>query len=255
MDLYPAIDIFGGRAVRLEQGDFERRREYADDPLDAARAWVQAGARFLHVVDLDGAREGGPVNLGHLRRISSELGDRVELIQFGGGLRSAEDAAIALAAGANRIVIGTAAFTNPALLDRLLADHSDRVAVGVDVRAGRVAVRGWRESTELAPAAAIATLVETGVQTIVYTSVDRDGTLAGIDAEEVGAAVAAASGRRVIYSGGIGSLEDLRTLVGLALPTLEGAIAGKALYEGRFTIAEALAELGSEPARAQEGRD
>jgi phosphoribosylformimino-5-aminoimidazole carboxamide ribotide isomerase len=248
MNLYPAIDILGGRAVRLEQGDFARRREYADDPLDAAREWVDAGARFLHVVDLDGAREGRPVHLDQLRRVASELGERVETVQFGGGLRSAGDAQKALEAGANRIVIGTAAFTDRGLLSRLLADHGERVAVGVDVREGQVAVRGWVESAGLAPAAAIEALVGAGVQTIVYTSVDRDGTLGGIDTTTVAAVAGAADGRRVIYSGGIGSLDDLRALAALELPNLEGVIAGKALYERRFTIGEALAVLDGEPA-------
>jgi phosphoribosylformimino-5-aminoimidazole carboxamide ribotide isomerase len=251
MNLYPAIDILGGRAVRLEQGDFSRRREYADDPLDAARQWVDAGARFLHVVDLDGAREGRPVNLEQLRRVTSELGERVETVQFGGGLRSAGDAQTALEAGASRIVVGTAAFTDQGLLSRLLADHGERVAVGVDVREGRVAVRGWVESAGLAPVAAIEVLVEAGVQTIVYTSVDRDGTLSGVDTATVAEVAGAAGGRRVIYSGGIGSLDDLRALASLELPNLEGVIAGKALYERRFTIGEALAVLDGEPAPEQ----
>jgi len=236
VELYPAVDILGGKAVRLTQGDFARKTEYAADPLDAARRWVDAGARWLHVVDLDGARTGEPVNLDALARISG-LGAPV---QYGGGLRKLEHAEGALRAGAARIVLGTAAFRDERLLDDLVAAHRERVAVGIDARAGRVAVHGWQERLELTPRTAVTGLVERGVETIVYTKVDRDGTMEGADVGVARELVAAAEGVRVIYSGGIGTLDDLRALAGL---DLAGVIVGKALYEQRFTIEAAQAAL------------
>jgi phosphoribosylformimino-5-aminoimidazole carboxamide ribotide isomerase len=236
VELYPAVDILGGKAVRLTQGDFARKTEYAADPLEAARRWVDAGARWLHVVDLDGARTGEPVNLDALARIV-ELGARV---QYGGGLRKLEHAQKALQAGAARIVLGTAAFRDERLLDDLLAAHREQIAVGIDARAGRVAVHGWQERLELTPQQAVTGLVERGVETIVYTKVDRDGTMDGADVGVARELIDAADEAALIYSGGIGTLDDLRALAGLEL---EGVIVGKALYEERFSIDAAQAVL------------
>jgi phosphoribosylformimino-5-aminoimidazole carboxamide ribotide isomerase len=236
VELYPAVDMLGGKAVRLTQGDYARKTEYAADPLDAARRWVEAGARWLHVVDLDGAREGRPVNLDALRRISSL---RVP-VQYGGGLRSAIDVEAAIESGAKRVVLGTAAFLNPRLLEDLVIAHGNRIAVGVDVKGGRVAIQGWQERIQLSPASAVMRLVEADVETIVYTKVDRDGTMQGADVPVARELIEAANGSRIIYSGGIGSLDDLRALASL---DLEGVIVGKALYEGRFTVEAAQAAL------------
>jgi phosphoribosylformimino-5-aminoimidazole carboxamide ribotide isomerase len=236
IELYPAVDILGGKAVRLQQGDFARKTEYDADPLEAARRWVDAGARRLHVVDLDGARSGEPVNLDALERLTG-LGVPV---QYGGGLRSAPSVEAALERGASRVVLGTAAFLNPQLLNELVRAHGNHIAVGLDVRDGRVAVRGWQERTEQSPATAVARLAEADVETIVYTNVDWDGTMQGADLTAAGELIEAANGAKVIYSGGIGSLEDLRSLAGL---DLHGVIVGKALYESRFTVEEAQAVL------------
>jgi phosphoribosylformimino-5-aminoimidazole carboxamide ribotide isomerase len=236
IELYPAVDILGGRAVRLQQGDFARSTEYEADPLDAARRWVDAGARHLHVVDLDGARDGAPVNLEALERIAA-LGVPV---QYGGGLRSVPDVEAAIGRGAARVVLGTAAFLNPRMLRDLLIEHGERIAVGLDVKGGRVAVQGWQERTNTAPPAAVAQLVEADVRTIIYTKVDWDGTMQGADLRVAGDLIAAADGAQIIYSGGIGSIEDLRMLAGL---DLDGVIVGKALYEGRFTVEQALEAL------------
>jgi phosphoribosylformimino-5-aminoimidazole carboxamide ribotide isomerase len=237
--LYPAIDILGGNAVRLERGDFELERVYDTDPVAAARAWVEAGARRLHVVDLDGARAGEPVNLQQLERIAA-LGVPV---QYGGGLRSLEAVDAALAAGAARVVLGTAALTDPQLRSRALELHgAERVVVSVDVRAGQVSIRGWTQaagSTEQA----LAGLVASGVRELAYTDVDRDGLLAGPDVERFATVAEAAQPARIIYSGGIGQLADLQSLAQLRLANLDGVIVGKALYEGRFSIAEAHAVL------------
>ena len=239
MILLPAIDIRGGRAVRLAQGDFERETVYADAPLDAARDWVGQGARALHVVDLDGAREGRPASLEHLRAIASQLGVPV---QYGGGLRSLEAVRAAFSAGADRVVLGTAAYADEGLLAAALDRFGERVRVAVDVRGGRVAVAGWEQGTALGPAEAITGLEGRGVRELVYTSVDRDGMLLGPDLDEVRAVAAAVRGR-FVYSGGIGSLDHLKALAGLGLERLTGVIAGKALYEGRFTVAEGQAAL------------
>jgi phosphoribosylformimino-5-aminoimidazole carboxamide ribotide isomerase len=237
--LLPAVDIRDGRAVRLQQGDFERETVYRDDPLEAARSFAEAGARFLHVVDLDGARLGEPANLEHLERIVREL----ELpVQYGGGLRSPEAVEAALSAGAQRVVLGTAAVKNPDLVDALLEAWPDRVAVGVDARGGQVSLSGWTEETAVGPAELIERLQEHGATTFVYTDVDRDGMLEGPDLDGVGRIGEVVRGR-LIYSGGVGSLEHLRALRGLGLDALVGVISGKALYEGRFGVAEAQAVL------------
>jgi phosphoribosylformimino-5-aminoimidazole carboxamide ribotide isomerase len=238
--LYPAIDIRDGKAVRLAQGDFAQETVYDVDPLSAARAWVEGGARWLHVVDLDGARSGAPANLEHLERICGAL--RVP-VQFGGGLRSLESVEAALRAGAERVILGTAAFNDVDFLDDALHAHSDRVIVSVDVRGGRVASAGWTEQTEMEASAVIEHLQRRGVRRLVYSSIERDGMLTGPDPDEV-ARVSDAVRGHFIYSGGIGSLEDLHALAGLRKLNLAGVIVGKALYERRFSVPEAMVALG-----------
>jgi phosphoribosylformimino-5-aminoimidazole carboxamide ribotide isomerase len=238
-ELYPAIDVLGGKAVRLLKGDYDRQTEYDADPLDAARRWVEQGATRLHLVDLDGAREGRPVNLGQLERIAADAGVPV---QYGGGLRSAGAVDQALAAGADRVVVGTAAFTDPEALEAMVQSGGDRVWAALDVRDGLIATSGWVASTETtAPQAAIA-LAGRGVAGFVYTSVDRDGTMEGPDVEAVQRTLEAAGEAPVLYSGGIGSAEDLRLLGTLPLA---GVIVGKALYEGRVSVREAQQALGA----------
>jgi phosphoribosylformimino-5-aminoimidazole carboxamide ribotide isomerase len=237
--LLPAIDIRGGQAVRLERGDFSKETVYDADPLDAARKWVEEGARQLHVVDLDGAREGRPVNLDHLRRITRELDVPV---QYGGGLRSFVAVRDALAAGAQRVVLGTAAYNDVDFLDSVLAQWGSRVIVAIDVRDGYVSVSGWTEKTQMPPEDVIHRMQGRGVKQFVYTNVDHDGMLDGPDLEEIERMAGVIRGR-FLYSGGIGSLDDLRGLAGLRQVNLGGVIVGKALYEGRFTIREAQAAL------------
>jgi phosphoribosylformimino-5-aminoimidazole carboxamide ribotide isomerase len=234
MILLPAVDIRDGKAVRLRQGDFDQETVYADSPLEAARSFVEAGANFLHVVDLDGAREGEPVNLHHVERIASELDVAVEL---GGGLRSIASIRRALAAGASRVVLGTAAFTDPDLLAEALSAFTSRIIVGVDVRDGLVSVSGWTQETQMRGDEAIKRLQSQGVTRFAYTNVDRDGMLEGPDLDEVRRISETVRGR-FLYSGGIGSVEDLKALRALRLVNLAGVISGKALYENRFTVGE-----------------
>jgi phosphoribosylformimino-5-aminoimidazole carboxamide ribotide isomerase len=234
--LYPAIDILGGNAVRLVKGDFAAKTVYDEDPLSAARGWTEAGARFLHVVDLDGAKTGRPVNVEQLRRIAT-LGVP---IQYGGGLRSLDALDDALSAGAERVILGTAAFTDPGLLGRALERHGpERVVVSVDVRGGEVAIDGWTRSADVGVREIFSTLIEQGVRELAYTNVDRDGMLGGPDTDEVRRISESVGEGRFIYSGGIGALEHLEALRALDLPNLGGVISGKALYEGRFGLEEA----------------
>jgi phosphoribosylformimino-5-aminoimidazole carboxamide ribotide isomerase len=237
--LYPAIDIMDGHAVRLVQGRFEDATRYADDPLEAALSWVQAGARFLHVVDLDGAKAGEPVSLDHVRRIVQNAGVPV---QYGGGLRTIEAVRDAVRAGAERVIVGTQAFRDVDFLDDCLAAFGPRIVVSVDARDGHVATAGWTQTTELPAEDAIRRLGARGVRSFVYTSVDRDGGLQGPDLDEVERVAAAVRGR-FLYSGGIGSVEHLRALHELRQVNLAGVIAGKALYERRFSVAEGQAAL------------
>ena len=240
MILYPAIDMMEGKAVRLVKGDFAAKKVYDEDPLDAASRWVREGAEHLHLVDLDGARAGAPVNLEHVRRITAQLGVPVQL---GGGLRTLEAIAQALQAGAERVILGTAAFTDPELLDESLREWPEQVMVSVDTRGGKVTTAGWTETTELTAQATIAQLQERGVERVVYTNVDRDGMLEGPDVEEVRGIAETVQGS-LVYSGGIGALVDLERLQALGEASLTGVIVGKALYEERFTVAQARAVLG-----------
>jgi phosphoribosylformimino-5-aminoimidazole carboxamide ribotide isomerase len=235
MILLPAIDIRGGKAVRLRQGHFEEETVYVDDPLEAARAWVDEGARQLHVVDLDGAREGRPVNLDHLERIAGELDVPV---QYGGGLRTERAVRDALLAGAQRVVLGTAAYNDLEFLDAVLELWGVRIVVAIDVRGGHVSVSGWTKATQMLPENVVERMQERGVKQFIYTNVDRDGMLNGPDLDEVRRMAEVIRGR-FLYSGGIGSLDDLRGLNELRLVNLAGVVSGKALYERRFTIAEA----------------
>jgi phosphoribosylformimino-5-aminoimidazole carboxamide ribotide isomerase len=237
--LYPAIDIRNGRAVRLMRGDYEQETVYDADPLDAARRWADDGARFVHVVDLDGAREGRPANLAHVRRIAGELKIPVQL---GGGLRDVRSVAEAFEAGAARAVLGTAAVARPELVAALVEDHGDRILASVDARGGRVSVAGWTEMTGAEPPSIVQDLAKRGVERFVFTPVDVDGSMEGPGVDEL-RAVAAATSKEVIYSGGVGSLDDLTALRDLRIPNLGGVIVGRALYERRFTVAEGQAAL------------
>jgi phosphoribosylformimino-5-aminoimidazole carboxamide ribotide isomerase len=242
VNLYPAIDILGGNAVRLTKGEFDAKKVYDEDPLDAARGWTEEGAKYLHVVDLDGAKTGAPVNLGHLKRIVDELGVPV---QYGGGLRSTQAVSDALAAGATRVILGTAAFTQDGLLEQVLGEHgAERVLVSVDVRGGHVTTAGWTETTEITTEAVLSSLAARGARDLVFTNVDRDGMLEGSDLQEVRHVAQAVRGS-LIYSGGIGQLADLEGLADLSEQSLDGVIVGKALYERRFTIAQALEVLSN----------
>ena len=240
MNLYPAIDIRGGKAVRLVQGDYERETAFDDDPVVAARRWAEGGARWLHVVDLDGAKAGEPVNLEHVRRIVAAVGIP---IQLGGGLRDSKKVEDALSSGVERVVLGTAAVRDPELAAAIASAHPGRVIVSVDSRSGKVAAEGWTEESELDTTDVVSGLSERGVRRFVYTPVEVDGLMEGPELDSL-REVAGATEADVIYSGGIGSLDDLRAVAALGLENVEGVIVGRALYEQRFSVAEAQAALG-----------
>jgi phosphoribosylformimino-5-aminoimidazole carboxamide ribotide isomerase len=243
--LYPAIDIRSGHVVRLTQGDYGREISHDDDPLDAARRWTAQAARFLHVVDLDGALSGRPENLETVSHIVA-LGASVQL---GGGLRDEAAVEAALDAGVERVVLGTAAVRDPELVAELVDAHGDRVVVAIDTRRGRVAVAGWLEQSDAAPAELLSAMAARGVARFLYTPIEADGTLDGPALGELPeiAAAAAGEGAHLIYSGGVSSLDDLRRLAGLGLDSVDGVIVGRALYEGRFTVAEGQAALNAAP--------
>ena len=241
MILFPAIDIRNGAAVRLLQGDYERETAYDSDPADAARRWSEQGARYLHLVDLDGAREGRPVNLAAVGAITAAVEGPAQL---GGGLRDADAVSAAFDAGVDRVVIGTAALRDPDFLDAMVADHGDRVAVAVDARAGKVAVEGWTRTSTVDATEAISGLSDRGVRRFIFTAIELDGTMEGPSSSEL-RRMAAATDAAIVYSGGVGSLDDLRALAREAGPNVEGVIVGRALYEGRFSVSEGQAALGS----------
>lgn len=239
MILYPAIDIRGAKAVRLLQGDYARETTYDADPLDAARRWADEGAEFLHVVDLDGAKAGAPQNLESVRRIAAA----VECpIQVGGGLRDEASLAAVLDAGAERVVIGTAALRDPAFLERALEAHGERVVVSVDARDGKVALAGWIETSDVDVATAVGELGERGVSRFLCTAIEVDGTMEGPALKELNR-IAASTQAQVIASGGVGDLSHLESLAQLNAPNVEGTIVGRALYEHRFTVSQAIEAL------------
>lgn len=241
MILYPAIDIRGGQAVRLLQGDYARETVYDADPAEAAARWAGEGAEILHVVDLDGAKAGLPQNLDAVARIAAAVACP---IQVGGGLREMAALDAVLEAGAARVVIGTAALRDPEFLAAALERHGERVVVSVDARGGKVSLSGWTETTDRDVAEAVAELGERGVTRFLCTEIEVDGTMEGPALREL-ARIAAATPAQVIASGGVGELADLEALAlaGALALNLEGAIVGRALYERRFTVAEGIAAL------------
>ncbi|MBV9194428.1 MAG: 1-(5-phosphoribosyl)-5-[(5-phosphoribosylamino)methylideneamino]imidazole-4-carboxamide isomerase [Solirubrobacterales bacterium] len=232
MILLPAIDILDGKAVRLARGSFADQTVYDADPLEAGRRWAAAGARALHVVDLDGARDGTPKNLEQIRRITAEVPIP---IQLGGGLRSLEAVREAIGAGAARVVLGTAAYRDVDFLDAVVAELGDRVVVSVDARDGLLAASGWIEQTKIPVESVFEQMGARGVRRFVYSSIERDGMLTGPDLDGARRAARAVRGG-FLYSGGVSSLEDLGALAALRQVNLSGVIVGKALYEARFTI-------------------
>ena len=237
-ELLPAIDLRGGRVVRLQQGDFERETAYGDDPVAVARSFADAGATWLHVVDLDGARAGEPAQLQLAANIVAEVHDRCR-VEIGGGLRTPEAVAGALGTGAARAAVGTAALGDPAFALSIVARHgADRIVASIDVRDGMALGQGWREGAPGLPVAdAVTMLAAAGVTTFEVTAIERDGLLDGPDFALLRSLVALRRGR-IIASGGIASISDVIAAHAIGC---EGAIVGRALYEGRIDLAALIA--------------
>lgn len=240
MQLFPAIDLLDGRCVRLYQGDYARETVYGDDPVAQACTFEDAGTPWIHVVDLDAARTGEPRN----RDVIAAIAEEVDVpVQVGGGIRSVEAAEALVEAGVARIVLGTAALEDEALVRTLAGRH--RVAVGLDVRGREVAVRGWEHGSGKDLLDVAARFEDAGVEALIVTQIARDGTLEGPDLDGL-AEVLGASPLPLIASGGVGTLDDLRALSALTTDgrTLDGVIVGRALYEGAFSLTDALDALG-----------
>lgn len=238
--VYPAIDIRDGKCVRLQQGDYSQETIYNDSPLAAAQAWEAQGGQFIHLVDLDGAKAGHPVNDAIIGAIAAGVNVPV---QVGGGLRSLADVEKLLGLGVSRVIIGTAAINDHAFTAAVLAKYGDKVAIGIDARGGFVATHGWLNTSEVRAEDLAKELAAKGAQTFIYTDISRDGMMQGPNVEGI-LSMAAASGQTVIASGGVTSLEDLLRLNEHRAGGIGGAIVGKALYTGNIDLAVALRTLG-----------
>jgi len=243
--LFPAIDLKEGLAVRLEQGDMARATVFNRDPAAQARAFERQGFRYLHLVDLDGAFAGKPVNAAAVDRILETVGIPVQL---GGGIRDTATVEAWLDKGVTRVIIGTAAVRDPPFVRQAARDYPGRVAVGLDARDGKVAVQGWAEASELSALEIAKRFEDVGVSAIIYTDIARDGMLKGINWDAT-IALADAISIPVIASGGLASMADIEQLVSARANKLEGAIAGRALYDGRLNPADALRMVGAAAAR------
>jgi phosphoribosylformimino-5-aminoimidazole carboxamide ribotide isomerase len=242
MQIIPAIDLLDGQCVRLHQGDYDQVTRFSSDPVAQALDWQRQGAERLHLVDLDGARTGQPVNDQVIKAITAALSIPVQL---GGGVRSAERAEELLASGLDRVILGTVAIEKPDLVDALASRHPGRVMVGIDAKDGLVATRGWIETSTVQATDLARRFAASGVAAIISTDIATDGTLAGPNLEAL-RAMAEASSVPVIASGGIGTLEDILSLLTIAPLGVNGVIVGRALYDGTVNLGEALQAVGPE---------
>lgn len=237
MILVPAIDILDGRAVRLKKGDYAQVTVYNDDAAAQARAFEEAGAVRIHIVDLDGARDGAPTNIDVISRIARETDVEIEV---GGGIRSMDTVERYLDAGATRLVLGSALVRDPALCEAAVAAHPDNIVAGIDARDGMVAIEGWREGTRVAAIELVSELLDRGIHELVYTDIARDGMQTGIDAAAYGQ-LAQVAGFPITASGGVATLADIEALGKLPAGSIDGVITGRAIYEGAFTVEEGIA--------------
>ena len=236
MIIFPAIDIRGGKCVRLEEGRFDRETVFAENPADAARRWVEAGSKWLHIVDLDGARAGKPVNL----KVVEEIARAFDVqIQLGGGIRTAANVCEVLAAGVQRVILGSVAVKSPELVRQVCADYGERIVIGIDARGGEVAVEGWEKSGLVQVEELALRMKEAGASRIIYTDISRDGMLTGVNVAAT-LQLADKSGLKIIASGGVRGMEDIQALQPLTEHGVEGVIIGKALYTGAISLKDAL---------------
>jgi phosphoribosylformimino-5-aminoimidazole carboxamide ribotide isomerase len=238
MIVIPAIDLKDGAVIRLNQGRIKQQTRYSSDPVAVALEWQAQGAQWLHVVDLGGAFSGQPKH----RTILQRMVNAIDVpIQFGGGLRSSDAIEAVLKIGVERAILGSAALTNPELVECVVNQYGERIAVAIDSREGRVSISGWQKDLEVSPLALTSRLKAAGITRIVYTDITRDGTLKGSNFEET-KRMAKETGLAVIASGGVSTLDNIRSMRPLQAVGVEGLIVGKALYEKRFTLTEAIQE-------------
>lgn len=236
MIIFPAIDLRGGKCVRLVQGDFDRETVYSDDVQATALKWQACGAKFLHVVDLDGAKAGSPQNLDAIKKIL----DAVEIpIEVGGGIRTLDDIDRLLTLGVRRVILGSVAVKNPALVTEAVKHFKEAIVVGIDARDGFAAIHGWETSSTVRADELAKKIVAVGVRTIIYTDISKDGMLSGVNAE-IFAELAKSSGANVVASGGVKSLEDIRALKSVESDGVVGVIVGKAIYTGALDLTAAI---------------
>ena len=236
MVIFPAIDIRDGKCVRLFKGDFAQETVYGDKPDEMALKWQALGGEFLHLVDLDGARAKKPVNLEVIKKIVAAVKIPVEL---GGGIRTMENIDEVLSLGVRRVILGSVAVQNPALVKEACAKYGDRIVVGIDAKDGIVAVDGWGVSGNVEASVLAKKMAEAGVKTIIYTDISRDGTLSGCNVEAT-AKLAEVSGINVVASGGVSNIEDIKALLPYADKGIEGVIVGKSIYTGSLDLQEAI---------------
>ena len=238
MIILPAIDILSGNCVRLFQGDYSKETIYSNSPAEMGKKWEDAGAQYIHLVDLDGAKQGKPVNVTFIREICNAVSIPCEL---GGGIRTAEDAEVVFAAGVSRIILGTAACDNDNLITELIQTYgSERIVIGIDAKDGNVAVKGWLEDSGINALELACRLAEQGVKRFIYTDIARDGALVGPNFKAVTVFCGTVTGCKVIASGGVGCIEHIKELEVLSEKhkNLEGVIVGKALYDGKIKLSE-----------------
>ncbi len=233
MIIFPAIDLRGGKCVRLVQGDFDKETVYSDDPQATALKWHSMGAKFLHVVDLDGARKGSPQNLDAIKKILDAVNIPIEV---GGGIRTLDDAEKLLKLGVRRVILGSVAVENISLVEAAVKNFGDKIVVGIDARDGFVAVHGWEKSSAVKADELAKKIVAAGVKTIIYTDISKDGMLSGVNAETF-SKLQKSSGAEIIASGGVKSIEDIRAL---KAAKIAGVIVGKAIYTGALDLKSAI---------------
>ena len=233
MNIFPAIDLYGGKAVRLFKGDYANMTVYSDHPIEVARAFEAAGAHYIHMVDLEGARDGGTPNLAVVAEVARETSLFVEI---GGGIRDMATVEAYLAAGVSRVILGTAAVNDPAFLDAAIAAYGEKIAVGADVKDGYIAIKGWLEQSAYTLEAFLSEMQARGVRTVICTDISKDGAMVGTN-RELYRTLSATYQMDIVASGGVSSIEDVRALAEMGL---YGAIIGKAYYTGAIDLSEAI---------------
>ncbi|MBD8070776.1 1-(5-phosphoribosyl)-5-[(5-phosphoribosylamino)methylideneamino]imidazole-4-carboxamide isomerase [Bacillus sp. PS06] len=237
--IYPAIDMRGGKCVRLIQGDYNQETIYGDSPFEMAKRFADEGAEWIHMVDLDGAKAGRPVNDKYVIQVAKELEAKV---QIGGGIRTEEDIAYYINNGVSRVILGSAAISNPQFVKEMLKKYGSKIAIGIDAKDGYVATEGWLNTSSIKATDLGRELANAGAEVFIFTDIATDGMLSGPNVEAV-VEMAKATGKEVIASGGVSSIKDLQSLSEYTKNGVGGAIVGKALYTNQFTVAEAINEV------------